>query len=116
MNQNIRNSYPAPDFTLLKEMAEGDHDFFMEIISLFLENAPAMVTAMKDSSDNEDLDKLRFVSHKIRSDLHIVGIKYAIGTVESIEKSAGIGINERDLVKLAVEMINYGIEDLKKVK
>jgi len=116
MPQTVNKKYPAPDFSLLNEMAEGDHDFFLEILGLFLENAPGMVKSIKDSADSGDFNSLRFSSHKILSDLHVVGLNYATDIVEQIEREAALGNADLELVKKAVEMINYGIEDLKKVK
>lgn len=116
MSQSLNKRYPDPDFSLLNEMAEGDHDFFLEILSLFLENAPVLVKSIKESSVSGDFNTLRFSSHKILSDLHIVGLNYTINAVEQIEKEAAMGRVDTELVDRAVQMINYGIEDLKKIK
>lgn len=116
MSNTVIKTYPAPDFTLLNEMAEGDHEFFMEILGLFLENAPLMVKSIKESAASGDFNSLRFSSHKILSDLHVVGLNYATGTVEQIEKDAAMGRVDSELVEKAVQMINYGIEDLKKIR
>lgn len=116
MTQSVNKRYPEPDFSLLNEIVEGDHDFFMEILALFLENAPVMVKSIEESAASGDFSTLRFSSHKILSDLHIVGLNYSIDIVERIEKDAAMGRVDSELVEKAVQMINYGIEDLKKIR
>ncbi|MDX9781471.1 MAG: Hpt domain-containing protein [Bacteroidales bacterium] len=116
MPQTVNKKYPAPDFSLLNEMAEGDHDFFMEILGLFLDNAPGMVKSIKESAESGDFNALRFSSHKILSDLHVVGLNYTTDIVEQIERDAALGKLNIELIYKAIEMINFGIEDLKKIK
>jgi HPt (histidine-containing phosphotransfer) domain-containing protein len=115
MSEPVDRKYPHPDFTLLKEMAEGDEAFFKEIIALFLENGPALVTSIEESAAVGDCEALRFAAHKILSDLSIVGIKSAIKDVEIIEKQAALKNIAAVNVERAIEIINYGIEDLKKL-
>ena len=115
MAESVDRKYPHPDFTLLKEMAEGDEAFLKEIIALFLENGPAMVTSIEESAAAGDCDALRFAAHKILSDLSIVGIKSAIKDVEIIEKQAALRNIAAVNVERAIEIINCGIEDLKKL-
>ena len=115
MPQTETNKYPAPDMSLLKEMSEGNHEFFMEIVELFLENAPGMLKSITNSAKAGDFDALKFAAHKILSDLFVVGLNYAIPVVKEIERSATMGSINEELISQAEEMILYGIEDLKKI-
>lgn len=115
MSETTGRNYPNPDLELLKEMAEGDEDFLKEIITLFLENGPGVLASIKESADAGDCDALRFAAHKILSDLAIVGIKTAIPDVEIIEKQAVLKNISHSNVERAIDIINAGIEDLKKL-
>lgn len=113
MPKSINNKFPKPDMSLLNEMSDGDHDFFMEIVNLFIDNAPSMLRSIVDSANNEDIPALRFATHKIMSDLFVVGLNDAAAVVGKIEISAANGIIEKELVIEADERITQGIKDLK---
>lgn len=115
MSGTTERKYPHPDLALLKEMAEGDDAFIKEIISLFLDNGPVVVETIKESAASGDYDALKFAAHKILSDLAIVGIKLAIPDVEIIEKQATLKNIPHTNVERAIDIINAGIEDLKKL-
>lgn len=115
MSETTERKYPHPDLELLKEMAEGDDAFIKEIISLFLENGPGVVATIKESAASGDFDALKFAAHKILSDLAIVGIKSAIPDVEIIEKQAALKNIPHSNIERAIDIINAGIEDLKKL-
>ncbi len=115
MSEPVERKHPHPDLSLLRDMAEGDESFFKEIIILFLENGPAIVNSIKESAEAGDYDTLRFAAHKILSDLSIVGIKSAIIDVQIIERQAAHRIIPIQNIKNAIEIINSGIEDLKKL-
>ena len=87
----------------------------MEIVNLFIDNAPSMLKSITDSAKANDAPALRFAAHKIMSDLFVVGLNYAVPVVEKIEKSAANGIIETEMVVEAEDMINQGIADLKKL-
>lgn len=107
--------YPLPDLTYLNDMAGGDESFMKEIISLFLETAPALILLMKQSALAADMEKLHFSAHKLLPQLTFVGILTAIPHVQSIE-SGGKNMDEILIsVEKAIAIINYSIEDLNKM-
>jgi len=107
--------YPLPDLTYLKEMAGDDKVFVEEIVTYFIEFGPDSLIAMRESALSGDCEKLRFCAHTLLPQLTFVGILAAIPYLEKIESE--IKLNDDLFVELerAIEIINYGIEDLKKM-
>jgi len=110
-----KDNYPQPDLTYLKDMAENDEDFIREIILHFLENAPGLLNEMRQSAITGDTEKLRFNAHKLLPQLTFVGILAAIPVVSKIESETKHLVDPVGLVDKAIGIINYGIEDLKKM-
>lgn len=107
--------YPLPDFTYLNEISAGDKTFIKEIITYFLESGPEMIKTMKESSVSGDHEKLRFTAHKLLPQLTFVGILSAIPDVERIEKGAKLGDDVSALIDRTINIINCGMDDLKKM-
>ncbi len=108
-------SYPRPDLTYLKDMADGDESFVTEIISHFLEYGPELLNSMRQSALAGDNEKLRFDAHKLLPQLTFVGIVAAIPLVTKIENESTTNRNLSAITERAVMIINKGIEELKKM-
>jgi len=108
-------NYPLPDLTYLRDMAENDESFVNEIITHFLENGPESLSSMRQSALAGDNEKLRFTAHKLLPQLTFVGILAAIPLVSKIESESKNGQDLSDITERAIRIINYGIEDLKKM-
>ena len=109
------HNYPLPDLTYLKEMAGGDEVFVKEIITNFLENGPRLLSIMRESALSGDFEKLHFTVHKLLPQLTFVGIVAAIPDVEKIEDESKFLDDLSVVIERAIKIINYGIEDLKKM-
>lgn len=113
--QEDDTTYPLPDLTYLNEMADGDETFVKEMITHFLEIAPGSLGSLKESALSGDLDKLRFVAHTLLPQLTFVGILAAIPDISQIEEGSKQGDDLSVGIERAIKIINYGIEDLKKM-
>ncbi|HZK92587.1 MAG TPA: hypothetical protein VFC67_00165 [Prolixibacteraceae bacterium] len=112
---NEGTNFTLPDLTYLKDMAAGDESFVVEIITYFVESCPDTLHSMRECALSGDHEKLRFLAHTLLPQLTFVGILAAIPYLEKIESE--IKLNDDLFVKLekAINIINYGIEDLKKM-
>ena len=108
-------NYPAPDLTYLNAMAEGDENFIKEIITYFLENCPGMLVLIRESALSGDFEKLRFTAHQLLPQLTFVGILAAIPDVTKIESEGKHLDDLSGTIERAIKIINWGIEDLKKL-
>lgn len=108
-------NYPLPDLTYLKEMAAGDEAFVKEIITYFLENGPRLLNLLRESALSGDQENLHFAAHKLLPQLTFVGILAAIPDVEKIENDYKHMDDLFVVIERAIRIINFGIEDLKKM-
>ncbi len=108
-------NYPPPDLTYLKEMADGDESFFNEIITYFVESCPDSLRSMREFALSGDHEKLGFLAHTILPQLTFVGILAAIPFFEKIERDSKLNDDLFVELERAIIIINYGIDDLKKM-
>jgi PAS domain S-box-containing protein len=62
------------DLTFLKKRTKGNRELMMEMIELYLEQTPPLVTKMKQSLHNKDWDSLHSAVHKMIPSFSIMGI------------------------------------------
>jgi PAS domain S-box-containing protein len=62
------------DLTFLKKRTKGNRELMMEMIELYLEQTPPLVTKMKQSLHNKDWDSLHLAVHKMIPSFSIMGI------------------------------------------
>jgi HPt (histidine-containing phosphotransfer) domain-containing protein len=108
-------NYPPPDLSYLVELAEGDETFIKEIITHFVESSPGFLHSMKESAMSGDHEKLRFAAHTLLPQLTFVGILAAIPYFEKIESGSILNVELIAELDCGIKIINYGIEDLKKM-
>jgi hypothetical protein len=112
---NSLNTVPLPDLSYLREMTGGDEAFIKEIITIFLDEVPGMLVSMKENANSGNHDKLKFVTHKLITQLTYVGILSAISDVKIINKESKDlkDLNER--VDKVINIVNNSIDNLKKM-
>ena len=96
-------------------MAEGDEEFFNEIINHFLENGPKLLNSLRESALAGDFEKVRFIAHKLLPQLTFVGILAAIDDVKKIEEYCNSMEDLIAVIERVTIIINMGIEDLRKL-
>lgn len=116
MAEFIENTeIPIPDLTKLRDMTAGDEESFKEVISIFLEDVPQMLVAMKESADSGDHDRLKFVTHKLITQLSYVGIFSAIPDVKLINSGSTKMNDLPERIDRITDIVNYSIDYLKKI-
>jgi signal transduction histidine kinase/DNA-binding response OmpR family regulator len=63
------------DLAYLREMSDGNEEFFREFITLFMQNAPVSLNEIDEGIRNQDWEKVRQASHKLKPSLSYVGMK-----------------------------------------
>jgi len=107
--------YPALDLNYLYAVADGDESFVKEIITYFLDNCPGMLTLIRESALSGDFEKLRLTAHQLLPQLTFVGILAAIPDVSKIESEGKHLDDLLETIERAIKIINWGIEELKKL-
>ncbi len=76
------------DLTYLREMSDGNEDFFREFITLFLQNAPVSLDEIDSGIKTGDWEKIRQASHKLKPSLSYVGMKEMNAKTATMEEYA----------------------------
>jgi CheY-like chemotaxis protein/HPt (histidine-containing phosphotransfer) domain-containing protein len=72
----------------LNEFAQGDKDFIIDMINIFLENAPQFLENLEKGYVENDWEKLRYNAHKFSPQLAFFGLNSIIIDVDKIEEYA----------------------------
>ena len=80
------------DAAALDELRElGGDDFIAEVIDTFLTDAPTLVTALRRSLDDGDLDELRRAAHTLKSNGATLGARGFSELCRELEQAAKSG-------------------------
>jgi HPt (histidine-containing phosphotransfer) domain-containing protein len=74
----------------LNEMSGGDNQFIIEMITDCKEKLPAYINELTNAMDKQNIDDVRFFSHKLHSSFHIVGaleLANLTGVIEQMAKN-----------------------------
>ena len=107
-NAAINAKTKCIDLHYLKTRTKSNPDLMMEMISLYLEQTPPLIRAMKNSMKNKDWDTLQSTAHKMIPSFSIVGIH------NKFEKMAK-KINEYDHPQLKTNDIEAMVLQLENV-
>ncbi len=88
-----QNEKSLIDLEYLEQLSEGDNDFTISMLSYFIDNAPGVISEMKQYYQEKDFKALRNVAHKFKPQLTFMGIKSIFQDVENIEQYAGNATN-----------------------
>ena len=92
VQENIRD-YEYIDLTFLHAMADGNFDFIVEMLQTFNDEAGELINGVKESMEENDLDKLKFFVHKFKSSISLVGNKELQNLLNEIEQNIKTAVN-----------------------
>ncbi|MEC7263607.1 MAG: Hpt domain-containing protein [Bacteroidota bacterium] len=69
----------------LNEMAEGDEDFIVSVISVFLEEVPEDLEGLERAIGARDYDTIYKLAHKIKPNVDILGMEQTRAMALDIE-------------------------------
>ena len=95
------------DLAYLSTRTKSNPQLMMEMISLYLEQTPPLVSAMKQSLRDQDWNNLYKAAHKMVPSFAIMGIHpdYEIKT-KKVQEYASKRIQEEDITQLVMEIEN----------
>jgi len=107
-NQMIPNSKVVPDFDIdlsyLEEIANGNTDFIVEMIDLFLQQAPESIDGIVDRVSKKEWQTAGNLAHKLKPTFAMIGVMAGSKLSERIEKSARGGYDLENLAELVEEL------------
>ena len=75
----------------VQEMAEGDEEFIVSVISVFLEEVPQDLVGLEKALDAENYEQVYQLAHKIKPNVDLLGMEQtraAALEIETLGKSA----------------------------
>lgn len=82
-------------FPNLTELADGDLDFALNLLEIFVKNASTELEEMKLAQAQSNFEKIKILAHKIRSSLNVLDFKNLAQMTIELEQ----GPNNSDLVE-----------------
>ena len=62
------------DLSYLKEIAEGNDEFIIEMIEMFLQRTPEALEKLNESFQKQNWEELRLIAHRIKPSYSYVGL------------------------------------------
>ena len=87
--QPAHENEPATQLTelsFLREISENNEQFFREFIQMFLANTPKSLEDIEAGIQENDYEKIRMASHKVKPSFNYVGLKEQCAQAAKIEE------------------------------
>jgi HPt (histidine-containing phosphotransfer) domain-containing protein len=84
------------DLTYLKEASANNKVFLKEMIGIFLDQTPGLITSLHASAKTQDWTEFRRIMHKVKPTITMMGIHKLDADIEKIDNAVknGIGVEE----------------------
>ena len=69
----------------INEMAEGDQDFIVSVVSVFLEEVPTDLEGLEDAIGQKDYENVYKLAHKIKPNVDLLGMEQTRAPALEIE-------------------------------
>lgn len=76
------------DLSFLREISDGNEQFFKEFIEMFIANTPPALSALQENYANKEWEKLRQVAHKMKPSFNYIGLKELSQLAAKVEENA----------------------------
>ncbi len=100
-------SFPVLDQTMLEELREIAGDETARIITVFLEDAPRLISTLEKAAAVPDLDAMRDAAHTLKSSSANVGAMALSAAAKRVELGARARKLERPAVAVALVIAEY---------
>jgi len=100
----------------INEMAEGDEDFILSVISVFLEEVPEDLAALETALEQKNREQAYKLAHKIKPNVDLLGMdqtREAALEIETLGKKGGDLSEMERLFILLKKDINQVVGELK---
>lgn len=87
--QNVIN------LTYLNEISKGDKNFIDEMIGIFLSETPDEIKELEKAINHADFEKIRAISHHLKSTVPFVGLDLVIGP--ELAKIEDFALNKKEI-------------------
>ena len=88
------------DLNYLRDLSEGNEDFIVEMLAIFLRNIPTELLALETAITKEDFAEIKALSHKMQSSANIVGVAFLASLLSQMEQKSKAQEKLADIVML----------------
>ncbi|NND02602.1 MAG: PAS domain S-box protein [Acidimicrobiia bacterium] len=108
---------PAIDVATALDRVEGERSFYVEIISIFLEEYPATYEGLSEAVSSGDIDRIAAYSHKLAGNLGTIAAEAAFEVAQKLKDLARVGNLEPipgvwDSLREELERLEPELEDV----
>ncbi|HIE5356303.1 TPA: ATP-binding protein [Stenotrophomonas maltophilia] len=100
-------AHPVLDRSVLDELQAVIGDAATQIVSVYLEDAPAMVQALQQAAQDHDDQRLQTIAHSLKSSSANVGAMSLSAVAQRIEHEARAGSLQRPAVAVALLVAEF---------
>lgn len=97
-------SNPVTDLRFLRENTFGNQATMRELIELYLNSTPGMISQMREANDSGNLNGLQRIAHKLKSNIHTMGMKKVLEILDKIEHAGNDEISTEQIAQYLVEI------------
>lgn len=115
MSSTGKSSNPIPDLSYLKEMLGDDKETLREVLLIFLEDGPILLTQLVRAGQEKDHDSLNKITHKMITELTTVGVKSVIYDLKRINQSSREMGDLEKVIERIVSIVNDSFEYFKTI-
>jgi PAS domain S-box-containing protein len=99
------------DLTYLNDRTKSNPELMMEMITLYLEQTPTLISIMKQSMNDKDWDSLYTAVHKIIPSFYIMGIHHEYESIgKKVQEYAGTQQHLDELQDLVLQLENICLQ------
>ena len=116
---NTQSSEPDFDLSFLEEIADGNKEFLIESIEMFLIQTPEIFNSLTKSIASRDWVTTHSLAHKVKSNLGFFGmdrIKNIMQEIEAGAKDGGTDPNIKAKFESVKEAIDRSLQQLTEIK
>ncbi|MEX0813114.1 MAG: Hpt domain-containing protein [Chitinophagales bacterium] len=112
-DKKTKNRLPKLNLNFLKEMSGGDSQFVIEILEIFISDAPLTLKSINSELAHSDIESVKISVHKLKSSIKVLGVDALAELAQQLENEAGKGKVSKDF-KLKITKLEKCIEALVK--
>jgi len=104
------------DMTFLREISDGNDQFYREFIEMFLANTPVALQDLQESYASKQWERLRQTAHKIKPSFNYVGLKelnQLSAKVEELAKNRSESVEIEKMINRIIEVSAIALRELK---
>jgi HPt (histidine-containing phosphotransfer) domain-containing protein len=95
----------------INEMAEGDNDFIISVVSVFLEEVPEDLASLENAIASENFEQIGKMAHKIKPNVDLLGMEQTRANAYELEK-LGKASGSLEEIKMKFPLLKKDVEQV----